>query len=151
MKPNIVDRMNPDNNPIRSPASLFPVRNVIKTVPIPKNTMGRKARKSGGFSRIARVRAIGKYPNEGYSRKFFPLSRGIKWLEVTAISRAIPATLGESGLVSSQFQIRSICRDSVKIGRINHVRGHFLANSFKMTSGRRLYGLDMSEKDLVPI
>jgi hypothetical protein len=50
----------------------------MRTVPVPKNTIGRKARKSGGFLLIERVKAIGQYPKEGYSRKFSPLSRGIR-------------------------------------------------------------------------
>ena len=37
-----------------------------------------KAKKSGRFLLIERVRATGQYPNGGYSRKFSPLSRGIK-------------------------------------------------------------------------
>jgi hypothetical protein len=40
--------------------------------------MGRKARKSDGFLLIERVRAIGQYPKEGYSRKSSPLSRGTR-------------------------------------------------------------------------
>ena len=74
----MVARMNPAINPIFSPASFFPMRYVIRTVPVPRNMMGRKARKSGGFLLMERLRAIGQYPTEGYSRKFSPLSRGIR-------------------------------------------------------------------------
>jgi hypothetical protein len=84
--------------------------------------MGKKARMSRGFSLIERLRAMGQYPNGGYSRKSSPLSLGIRKLEVAAISRAIPATLGESRPESSMFQMETICRVRAKMRRPNHAR-----------------------------
>ncbi len=68
--PDIVARTKPAVRPTRSSASTFPIKKVRRTVAVPKRAIGSIARKSDGFLLVDKKRAIGKYPSEGYSRKF---------------------------------------------------------------------------------
>jgi hypothetical protein len=58
---------------------------------------------------------------------------------VTAISLAIPATLGESRPESSRFQMERSCKARVKIRRTNHAREDFFPDSSKKNRNHILY------------
>jgi hypothetical protein len=58
---------------------------------------------------------------------------------VTAISRAIPATLGESRPESLQFKVERVCKARVKMRRTNHAREDFFPESSKNDCDHILY------------